>query len=362
MNIFGITIVKGKTQSVKVENSSNIGIAYKVMPSKITRYLLVALLAFGFIGLSAILEVSLEVPTKDSVFHHITTLIQFLNELGFAFLISLIIIIALEQRTREEFEITVRDRITSIQANVFESTFGRNLPKSVISEVENLVLKADFIREDHTSSYRFRLANAQNLTKDAPSIDLLLVNVTVTYRVRNVSGIRKTYSIRPGIEKSPIPELTNQVRYEELKINDTPQPFQPKEDGNFIRLPIEVPDIGSGEIARISMRYQSIKHVRDYEIWRSLIPSNGMTLRVTLPPGTPCCEANALHRASLAQRVSDTINGYYEWVLDQAILPHQGIIFWWEAPPHRVVQAGPIILETEHESAYIAQPPAGGGA
>ena len=213
MNIFGLTVVR----STLHPNSSQIPtITHRIIPWRGGRYLIIALLAFGLIGLSAILEVSLTIPPSDFVFHHATTLIQFVNELGFAFLISLIIIMGLEQRSRDEFNITVNERITNIQDNVFKSTFSRNIPKSVIDEVDNLVLRADFIRESHTSSYRFRRTNAKIINIDAPDVDVLVVNVSVAYRIRNVSGVRKSYNIRPGIETSPIGELEAQVFFEEL--------------------------------------------------------------------------------------------------------------------------------------------------
>jgi hypothetical protein len=334
MNILGVTVVKSRTKSVNPENSTIPNITHRLVPWRSGRYLIIALLAFGLIGFSAILEVSLTIPPSDSVFHHATTLIQFVNELGFAFLISLIIIMGLEQRSRDEFNITVNERITNIQDNVFKSTFSRNIPKSVIDEVDNLVLRADFTRENHTASYRFRLTNAQTMNIDAPDVDVLVANVSVAYRIRNVSGVRKSYNIRPGIETSPIQELDAQSFFEELMINDVQQNLESEKSGNFIRLLINTADINPGDAARVLMRYQAIKHVRDYEIWRSLIPSDGMTLRVNMPPGVPLCAANALHRAALTPLVRDTANGYYEWLLDQAVLPHQGIIFWWEAPSH----------------------------
>lgn len=99
MHFLGLTVVKRDTKTVIPINTVIPNITHRLIPWRSGRYLIIALLAFGLIGLSAILEVSLTIPPSDSVFHHATTLIQFVNELGFAFLISLIIIIGLEQRT-----------------------------------------------------------------------------------------------------------------------------------------------------------------------------------------------------------------------------------------------------------------------
>lgn len=296
-----------------------------------TRYLIVALLAAVLIGLSAILEVALSIPSTESVFHKPHTLISFLNELGFAFLISFIIIVSLEQGSRDEFNKTVNERITHIQDNVFRSTFSRNLPRALIDEVDTLVLRADFIREGHTCTYRFQFSNSQELNPQSVSIPILLAKVSVSYRIRNVSGIRQPCTINAGVEKSPVEGLDGFVKIVSLHVNNTNQPqFSQTHVGNFLRMQYQAGDLDPGDALTVLITYQAIKHVRDFELWRSLVPSDNMTLRVQFPVGNPNCGINALHRANMNPGAIDEANGYYEWFLDQAILPHQGIIFWWD--------------------------------
>ena len=103
-----------------------------------------------------------------------------------------------------------------------------------------------------------------------------------------------------------------------------------KYEGDFLRINVPIGDVNPGDAVRVLFTYRAIKHTRDYEVLRSLLPSSSITLTVHLPPRTPTVGANALHRASLGEQIKDVDNGYYEWVLDQAILPHQAIIFWWD--------------------------------
>lgn len=203
----GLELSRSETQvSTEVIPTSDRG-------PRLLRYLAILLLAVVCIGLSAIWEISLTIPAGESVFHKATTGIAILSELGFAFLISFIIIISLEQRSRDEFNQTVNQRITHIQDNVFKSTFSRNIPKPLIDEVDKLVLRADFVRESYNCTYRFQLADAANLNSSAPDVRVLISDVSVVYRIRNVSGVRQPCNITAGIEKSPVDGLNDMVEF-----------------------------------------------------------------------------------------------------------------------------------------------------
>ena len=133
-----------------------------------------------------------------------------------------------------------------------------------------------------------------------------------------------------GVEKAPVPQLDELVKFEDVSVDGSALKINQIIEGPFVRFNHIVKDVEEGDLVRISLRYQAIKHLRDVEIWRSLFPSDGMSLIVYLPPGTVSLGVNAFHRTSLVCRVADEANGYYEWVLDQAVLPHQAVMFWWD--------------------------------
>jgi hypothetical protein len=301
------------------------------------RYGVIALISVILILGAQVLENITDTAPAASVFHSSHTWVGFLNELGFAFLIALVIIIGIEQWSRNEFNRTVSIKINDIQNNVFRSTFSRNIPKSLIDEVDNLVLRADFVRQNHRSTYRMRLVNAKQINKNANDTRAIIASVNTSYKVKNVSGVRKDFPVRVELEKSPIEGLEGSVSIQEIAIRGNPitennlrKADEDAPDGfSFRKFEHVISGINPGEEVEVACKFQIVMRTTGTEVWRSLLPSDGMTLVVYLPPGAKNFDAFALHRAELTRRLSDEESGYHEWVLDQAVLPHQGIAFRW---------------------------------
>jgi len=284
-----------------------------------------------------LLEIATKTPPDQSYWWAAATWVSFIKELGIAFFIALIISIAIERAARTEFDKTIKQRVTEIQENVFKSTFSRNIPKALIDEVENLVLRADFIRRDHRTTYRLSIRSARAIN---PAIvndfNVVFIDKTTFYVVKNVSGVRKDFSVKVGIEKPPIEELKNYVSIDQVRIRDqelTPEMIRGGDmdlQDAFKNFEHTVRNIEPNQEVTVLTKCTVIKMLTDVEIWRSLLPSDGMHLTVQFPPGTGAFGASSLHRAEVSKLVSDDAAGYHEWKLDQAVLPHQGIVFWWK--------------------------------
>jgi hypothetical protein len=309
-----------------------------------TRERFLRYVVIGFVGVllilaAVILENVSGTAPSESVWHKSFTWVSLLNELGFAFVISLIIIFGIEQGSRDEFNSTINARMDDIQNSVFQSTFKRNIPKELIDEVENLVLRADFIRSNHRSTYRMRRLTPEEVNNNDGVPRVLIADITTVYNVRNVSGIRKDFTVRLELEKSPVLEYENFVKIEDVSVNGVSLTDVERNTGDdiapdttyFKNFEHVIKNLDAGSEASVFLRYTSVKNLNDMEMWRSLLPSDGMTMSVQLPQGTGAFGIHAWHRADLIRNIHDDHNAYYEYTLDQAVLPHQGIVFWWSA-------------------------------
>jgi len=265
------------------------------------------------------------------------TWIVVLKELGFAFLISLVISVGIEESSRIEFNQTVNDRIREIQLNVFRSTYGLDLDPKITNEIEALVLQSPFVRSKYEANYKIQLFPARWLNPNCPSnIRVAKVHSTVFYTVKNISKRDQIYEVKKNVEKSPIQELKPLTRITGVTIGGRIMSAaqllaadERIEDSEFQKCFSEIVTIRSGESLDVHIASETIKFEDDNEIWTSLIPSDDMTLRVEFPAEVRKCAAGAIHRSPLIEYGAADGALTREWRIREAVLPHQGISFWW---------------------------------
>src|SRR5688500_16454049 len=78
------------------------------------------------------------------------------KEIGFAFIVAVIIWGMFEYSQHSESEDKWNKRIESMTKNVFMGVFKRNLPDALIREANTLVLNQNFLREDFHVIYTLR--------------------------------------------------------------------------------------------------------------------------------------------------------------------------------------------------------------
>jgi hypothetical protein len=139
------------------------------------------------------------------------------------------------------------------------------------------------------------------------------------------------------LEKPPFHTLVRFVRLREMMIDETRidgDDVESSETDDFRSFVRTIRDIPPGGRVRVSASWTYIKSVDDSEVWRSRWPSDGMTLCVQFPPEAKVTGAHALHRQELTKR-GPGAGHYYEWTITDAVLPHQGMVFYWRCsdPP-----------------------------
>lgn len=259
---------------------------------------------------------------------------RFIEEFGFACVIGCVIAYTIERVSRREFDRAVDSRINAIQRNVFRSTYGRNMTEGLVREVEKLILEANFLRHGHRITYHLSKCRARDLDPSdttIPDIDVVKTEVILWYDVENISTLPREYTLTLTVEKPPYEALKRFVEIDSLVVSG--KEYSKEERTKFTsdkpgEVLLQTP-VSIDSKKRISVRssWKMIKLATDVELWRSFLPSDGMTLCVHFPEGTEAKDANAIHRTAVIPRhVGDV---YCEWAIEGPVLPQQGILFWW---------------------------------
>lgn len=340
--------------SDRVKNSGNFG-----LKSLVTTY---KLLSLGLaLLLIAIIFVQFD-PKQDlgHILKSVTTYALFFKELAFAIIIAVIISIAIEMVARAEFNEAIDKRMEDFQKHVFLHTYGRNISPALIGEIDIAIFQANFMRRNHRLVYRMKVIKTSELDpddKDLPDISVVICDVDMSYEVENISASILDYPIKMEVEKPPFEKLKRFTKIRSISIN-VGEPADEEinfdnlagDTGSLMQFEKNIAGIEPGAKIFVKGSWRMIKSLDDSEVWRSILPSDGMTLCVNLPKEAKVFGAHSLHRLPI-NTVRDGSDDYCEWRIPQAVLPYQGIIFWWRC------SMPPTIAESERivESARIAE-------
>lgn len=258
-----------------------------------------------------------------------TTYVSLLHELGFAFIIALVISIGIEAYARSQHNKLVEKQMGDLKRDVLRESLGVVVSKNIFEEVKDLVLLSPFERSGHRSEYDLKVIE-HNESK------YMLCYVTTYYRVINRTNLSQDFPISCYIDKPAVPDLDGRVRVQSVfvdgkKINENElmNGDQAEPDTvTFKRFKHNIL-IESGDDADITISYTMVKELNDTEVWKSIYPGDGMTLCVRFPNEVKVLDAHSLHRLPV-KKIAEVIEaGSYTWTIDKPILPHQGIVFWW---------------------------------
>ena len=281
-----------------------------------------------------------------SIFWRLPTWISLSEEIGFALIIAFLISAAIERAATREFHHNVDERMKEIQRQVFRSTYGRNVPPALIDEVELLVLQANFLRHGHRLTYNLEMKKASELANGkagVPDISVIVAEVNMSYELENISSLPEPYKVKLTLELPPFDALKEYVQFHSVGINGELLTGDDLKKGigtpsaDFTQFERTIPSVLPGQRMKVKATWQAIKAIDDVELWRSVLPSDGMTLCVRFPKEAKVKGANALHRSDLAERTGG-YGQYREWAIDEAVLPHQGIVFWWRCSEPAMTQ------------------------
>ena len=253
-----------------------------------------------------------------------------LHELGFAGVVSVILIFTIEKFSRERHKLAAETLLDRINQDLFRAIYKRYIPEAVFEEVEKCIMMGSVYRESHELDYTID-AFAEDVDAEL-SASSFHCTAQTSYKLRNLldQDVRHTVTI--------LLERPLEARYDawctvnEVCINGAPltedlltKGISRTDQHVIFRHDVDIP---AGAKVDVRTRSVLIKKKTDAEIWCSRLPSDGLTLTVSTPTKGLNVKASANHSEALQQKLDNPVTR--KWVLDFGIFPYQSIIFFWQ--------------------------------
>ncbi len=266
-----------------------------------------------------------------------TTWIGVLREVGFASLIALILAVFIEQSSRARMEAAASKRQQEISENVFRGIFETDIPKVMVDEVVDSILKAKIIRLEHAATY---VADDKEIEIEGSRHSYVKLRIASLYTLKNVSRdeVQVPVTIMFPVHSQPV--LRDLASLELISIDDHVLTTEEIQEGDSALPNTEYEQryqwfrpVASGGTLTVRSTFTLIKEISDNEVWTSLYPSLTMRLSVTMNCRNMEFGADALNRGTLKKVAGQGSTGHHGWELARPVLPYQGIIFWWRPKP-----------------------------
>ena len=255
---------------------------------------------------------------------------QFVRDLGFAGIISVILIFTVERVTRTQHAEAARALLQKISSDVFQAVYLQHVPPEVFAEVEKSLFRAEVVRSEYEIDY----ALSNLITPDFPEKDFYFsCNIFSRYRVKNLRKEPITWNMQIFLEAPLDPALLPLTNITGVQIGDrslSQEEIRERQrtDTNYVSLSYPV-KLTAGGSEWIAMNCTTTKRKVDTENWASRIPATGLKLSVTSPDGV---DVRAVSNHSENLRAYHGVNRNTRvWELNHGIFPFQSVIFWWNA-------------------------------
>jgi len=265
--------------------------------------------------LAARLQVELETLDRQTyrsgAFHH----------LSLALLISIITILAVENRSKKQMQNEFRDQMDLVKKNVWEALGVRLLGTSIATELES-IMKENAAREDCSYVISF-LPSPKGIPEDRQ-----LVRVENSFDLRNLTGTQgKIHRIRASI--IGYERFGNFPRFICLTIDGKEQDLTKlvvANDPARISKEVRLPDTQEGRV-RVSLGMEVVYKRRDAESFITEIPVEGLHVTVVnqVPGIIGQARLDLFHGSGVAEHPTECT-----WHYRRALLPGQGFSLIWD--------------------------------
>jgi len=275
------------------------------------------------------------------------------RELGFAFGIAFIVILAVETASRREFNQTIHERIRKIQRNVFAATFQRHIPLEVIAEVNELVFNTYFIRVRQSIRYSLKVMDISEVKPELSGKRVVQMDYASSSIVRNIGSTIQPFPITLTTEQPSMKRLEDRAW---VKLNRVEMAGEDLDLCKLLKgcqektksLSCTIENVEPDACIRIEASARTYKLLTDYEIWTCLYPTTDFEVVIQLSHPTEVFGAKAMHRVPLRQRIIDEHCRAYQ--VRGAMLPHQGVLFWWCFDPDMLT---PTTADCDHKAVLV---------
>lgn len=255
----------------------------------------------------------------------------FLKEVGFAGIISLIVIFTVESFSRKRHVKAANILVESINRNLFYAIYKRYVPDAVFVEVEKCLMHSGVFRRGHEVNYTI-----ENIEEDADGVDCnkhVKCLAQSRYTLHNVTEGEIVHPVVLTLERPIDPKWDSYCKIISVKLNNTELTSADiiknttVEDAQIVfRHSVNILPSGCLEVSTSS---SLLKQKTDTEIWASRLPSDGFKLTVSMPNKDIKVFAKALHSEKLVPILDNKVTK--SWELKHGVFPFQSIVFWWHS-------------------------------
>lgn len=258
-------------------------------------------------------------------------------ELAFAIFIAVFLSVSIEEFTRGQFHNEMDSRIREIQQNVFRSTYSRDLPDPFFNEVEQQLFQCKFAYSNYLATYNFSWSQLPTETSYSHLLD---VRIKHWFSVRNLTAFASEHSIYLHLQELPnlgdviCPKINSVI----LSGTSTFDPEKIEEInkksvsvGMIRTFRIQTDEIPPGGNLDVDIVAQSTKYSDGFVFCRCSAPTSKLTVTATFPHeiDRSCVGADSVHRTRCELTRHDPDSNEFTWVMTDALLPNQGLNFWW---------------------------------
>jgi hypothetical protein len=267
-------------------------------------------------------------------------IVSVLRDLAFAIYISIILTFLIERRHREQLEKKLDERVQAISEGVFAGVFQSEIPAAVVREAVDSAFKAKLFRRRFEITYS--LSDAQVAMPNGGQRDYVCLHAVAEFSLKNISAEPTDAKLGVIVANPMRDELKPMVRVTEFRINNAIMDLQPgnqalqaelAQDRSFGHFSAAIVRLAPGEEVHVYASYEMAKAPDDTEVLRSVHPSESLTIRVIdRNGGQRKIRGQALHLADLEEITPQGGQGMHIWRINRALLPNQGVMFWWKSP------------------------------
>jgi flagellar basal body-associated protein FliL len=281
---------------------------------------------------------------KDELEHFVVL------EIGIAFITGCVVALTVElfmrNRAQREHEVHRQE----ISESIFFALFRTAITNDLITEMYKALLVPKFMRENLEVKYNFiPLPGQEEVSLDDKK--RLILKQTISFKARNITDQRVTYTIRPQ-DEVVIKHDGYTVPFKELLMEvENPNSYYPIEDnkvhlsgsslatkittnGMSSILEVQKVRVDPKQCVQVLLVTEKVCRYADMEAWVTAHAAKDLKLIVELSDkqfsNLEFC-AHQTHRQPLVPVPSSATEAptSYTWRLDYPILPYQGVMLRW---------------------------------
>lgn len=280
--------------------------------------------------------VLLAVPHIELLLHKTTFvngLLAFLGDLGASFIIGVVLVYTLELFTRKRQLQENQKFIDEVNKNVLSSVYKRIIPESSFKEVEDTLLNARVERTNYEISLVLKDFPPELAGDGLEGVNVdehFLVHMHSSYSIRNLSSFKREHTVLFGVEVPVEKALEKFVKIDSFNIdgNEYIEHSDGDEPGKANLEKATTVSLEPYSSVSVKMQGTTVKRKIDSEVWASIVPSDGVVVRIEAPNNIELnCRAN--HSKEIVFCEGHEQKQERVWKLEHGILPYQSIVAWW---------------------------------